>query len=245
MYNWEGPNIKVKIIVSYSLFVLNLFFQKPQGGQASIEDTSLELRKTCGLVVVAPTNVEDMPYKVLLLKRIASKAQGNSPFGTVYDFPKGKMDPSDKSEAAAALRELEEETGLKETDVEVQNVRFVAHRFPLDKETKKGTLVMTINAANEITFVHSIQERVFPVSRQTDKRRREAPNLRRTRWSSMAAMERTLEAVIEKQADGEVFDETQRFSRWFAKEINHIWWVLWRAKQRKWQLLKKVSRRSG
>jgi len=61
--------------------------------------------KSCGLVVFRKENGENF---FLVLKYP----------GGHYDFPKGHVEPEDESEKATALRELEEETGIK-------NLRFV------------------------------------------------------------------------------------------------------------------------
>lgn len=61
--------------------------------------------KSCGLVVFRKENGENL---FLVLKYP----------GGHYDFPKGHVEIEDSSERATALRELEEETGIK-------NLRFV------------------------------------------------------------------------------------------------------------------------
>ncbi len=104
-----------------------------------LEDTTLPVQRTCGLIVLS-REVEDAvnPWRVLLLRR-AEVRQSLS--GSKWDVPKGKMDSSDASELTAAFRELAEETGLNAQCVELVHgkdgpMRFVASRFPSGEDGK-------------------------------------------------------------------------------------------------------------
>ena len=115
-YNYEGPNFKP---------------EQCRADIPTIEDLSLPTRKTCGLVVLKrmPEDTQS-PWRLLLLRR--KPGDRSRLTGTNFDLPKGKMDASDASEQAAALREVEEETGLTADSLHVvPQIRYLASRFPI------------------------------------------------------------------------------------------------------------------
>jgi len=84
--------------------------------------------KSCGLVVFREENNE----KFFLVLKYP---------GGHYDFPKGHVEPEDESERATALRELEEETGIK-------SLRFI--------EGYKEEISYIYNKKNKLSNKHVI-----------------------------------------------------------------------------------------
>jgi 8-oxo-dGTP pyrophosphatase MutT (NUDIX family) len=148
------PCPRFVIIACRLLFSLHLL---------QLEDTTLPVQRTCGLIVLSRAEGDAAaPWRVLLLRR-AEPRQSLS--GSKWDVPKGKMDPTDASELTAAFRELTEETGLAPEAVQLVlgkegPLRYVAHRFPRDEngKTVKKTFVLFLGLAKPGVVVSVSEE---------------------------------------------------------------------------------------
>ena len=141
-YNYEGPNVKPS-----------------QSAIPVIDDLSLPVRNTCGLIVLRhmPEDSKN-PWRLLLLGR--KKGEKSRITNSRWDLPKGKMDESDASELAAALREVEEETGLTESALRiVPGVRYLASRFPvIDGKVVRKQFVLFLSELKADTQMPQVSE---------------------------------------------------------------------------------------